>query len=102
MNTALVTTGWTGSGGIADVYRPSVLDDYPPVYHDPVLDGDGIIVSPGYWTGITRCEQQDRLNPENPFTVLVECDDATLAAIQADPAYGPSVVVLTPDDSSPA
>lgn len=72
MNIAHIVTAWAGSGADTDPYIPAVLVDYPGIVstHD-----------------VTNQPVPNILPAPNAYTVRVTCDDATLAAIQADSSY---------------
>ena len=73
MNTAEVLTQWIGTGTSEDdAYRPSITTDHPTIakYED------------------TTGQPSENLTPNpNTFSCRIECDDATLAAIEADNNY---------------
>ena len=71
MNTVNIITGWHGSGTSQDPYRPALADDHPVTA----------------WVDITNA------NPllGGTYTIQVQCNDATLAAINADPTYAGKV-----------
>jgi len=76
MNTATVITGWKGTGTASDPYRPALAADHPVQA----------------WSDATKSPGGQGAS----YTVQVNCDDATLAAIQADPKYAGKVTVLGP------
>jgi hypothetical protein len=73
MNTATVLTPWKGSGTYADPYRPALADDHPVASWADLSGGNAT-------TGGT-------------YTIAIQCDDATLAAIEADPKYQGKITV---------
>ncbi|MFN3652353.1 MAG: hypothetical protein ACK47B_22485 [Armatimonadota bacterium] len=78
MKRAEVLTEWVGSGeSTGDPRRPRVIDVYPPRTWSDVTGQDG-----------------GALPPEPNAVVVVElvCDDAVLAALEADAAYAGAVL----------
>jgi hypothetical protein len=71
MTTALVTTPWVGSGTLRDPYRPRLHDDYPGLTWSDASGLAAATIALGGASGPVR----------------VECSEATLASIQADPRY---------------
>ena len=86
---AQVLTQWTGTGTEFDENRPLLGDDYP---HMVSIDPDTWVVTVvqqgiSKWTDVTG-QDGVNLHPEpNLFAVEIECDQATLDAIKADPKY---------------
>ena len=70
MNTAHIVTPWIGTGAAGDAFRPQLADDY-------AVD----------WQDITGQQDRQLIPAPNAYTLQVTCDDATLAAIQADANY---------------
>jgi hypothetical protein len=65
---AQILTPWSQQGS---AYSPQLARDHPV----------------SAWTDVTGQPAQGLLPAPNLFTVQVVCDDATLAAIEADPTY---------------
>ncbi len=75
MNTLRITTPWIGSGTYGDPYRPALADAHP-------------VAS---WVDLSGANP--KLN--QPYSIQVTCDDATLAAIQQDPNYQGKTTVVS-------
>ena len=68
MNNVQVITGWIGDGQSAfTAYRPALSQDHPVPF----------------WTDLTGAKP----TPGGTYTIAIQCDNATLAAIEADPKY---------------
>ena len=79
-NRAEILTAWEGDGLSEDTaFSPSITTDYPAIakYQD-----------------ITAQPSAELTPNPNMYNVLIECDDATLALIEADPKY--SVIISDP------
>jgi hypothetical protein len=74
VNKIHVTTGWKGSGSLADPFRPAFADDYPG--HLGWTDKTGGAPNVG------------------TYTLEVLLDNPTLTAVMADLKYSASVVNL--------
>ena len=85
MNTATVVGPWTGTGTLADPYRPMLAIDYPGI---------------ALWSDITGQPSANLIPSPASYTVQITVDDATLAAIQGDSAYvvlsAEPIVMVTP------
>ena len=72
MNRAEILTAWTGTGTEQDSYSPKITTDHPTIAkYEDITGQPSANLTP---------------NPNN-FSSLIECDDATLAAIEADNQY---------------
>ena len=74
MNRLQIITGWNGAGTSLNPYRPALADDHP----------------------VSSWVDKTNANPllGGTYTIEAICDNATLAAIQADPRYNQGITIL--------
>lgn len=78
MTRAQIATQWVGTGTDQDPYRFKLLADYPTIAGS---------------ADVTLTPIANIAPIPNALVVEAVMDDATLAAIEADPNYGPGAVI---------
>lgn len=66
-----VTSEWVGSGTLVDPYAPRLAQDYPAVS----------------WSDVTGTPVPSLVPDPSLVNIVVECDEITKDAIEADPNY---------------